>query len=301
MAIGLRERVQRKLSRVWQRREIGKVGSVLLAIPASCLALVLLGVTDVREKEQQIELDIRSIQQRVKLSEQVLRYVIDQETGIRGYLLTQDKQFLQPYHAAKQELFPELNALKQQSADQKEILQRLEELIMLRLQQAQGVLEFAEAIDTPANPSLFVSPKGVLSAPRAAELLEQMRQAKQTTDAIRQTVETFKQQQQQFLAQKDAQLKRSKRFVDQVQLLGALLSVLSYVGVVGLFQLLDRRMTQRDREIQQTQDTIQTLTNHLVDGVIMVDKRGRIESINPAAERILDHPSQNLTGRFHTG
>lgn len=297
MAIGLKERIQQKMRRVWQRREIGKVGSVLLAVPASCLALVLLGVTDVREKEQQIEANIRSIEQRVKLSEQVLRYVIDQETGVRGYLLTQDRQFLQPYHAAKQDLVPELNALKRQAADQKDILQRLEELIMLRLQQAQGILEFAEAIDIPANSLLFASPKEVLSEPKAAELLEQLRQANQTTDAIRQTIETFKQQQQQILFQKNEQLKRSKRFVDRVQLLGALLSVLSYVGAVGLFQLLDRRMTQRDLEIQLTQDKIQTLTNHLVDGVIMVDQQGRIESINPAAEQILDRSSQDLTGQ----
>jgi signal transduction histidine kinase/CHASE3 domain sensor protein len=297
IAIRLKEKVQRKLSRVWQRREIGKVGSVLLAIPAACLALVLLGVTDVRQKEQQIELDIRSIERRVKLSEQVLRYVIDQETGVRGYLLTQDRQFLDPYHAAKKDLFPELTALKQQSSDQKEILQQLEEQIMLRLLQAEGLLEFAEAIDLPPNTPLFSSPKGVLSQPKSAELLQQLKEARQTTDAIRQTIETFKQQQQQILALKNDQLKRSKQFVDQVQMLGALLSVLSYVGVVGLFQLLDRRMTQRDREIQQTQDTIQTLTNHLVDGVIMVDKRGRIENINPAAERILDRSSQDLTGK----
>jgi PAS domain S-box-containing protein len=297
MAIRLKEKIQQKLSRVWQRREIGKLGSVLLGIPAACLALVLLGVTDLRQKEQQIASDIRSIEQRVKISEQILRYVIDQETGVRGYLLTQDKQFLQPYHLAKQDLFPELAALKRQAADQKEILQRLEDQIMLRLLQAQGLLEFAEAIDLPPNSSLFASGKGGLSEAKTADLLQQLRQAKQTTDAIRQTIETFQQQQQQILALKNNQLKRSKQFVDQVQLLGALLSVLSYIGVVSLFQLVDRRMLQRDQEIQQTQDTIQTLTNHLVDGVIMVDKRGRIENINPAAERILDRSAQDLTGQ----
>jgi signal transduction histidine kinase/CHASE3 domain sensor protein len=297
MATRLKEKVQQKLRRVWQRRGIGKVGSVLLAIPAACLAFVLLGVTDVRQKEQQIESDIRTIERRVNLSEQVLRYVIDQETGVRGYLLTQDRQFLQPYHAAKQDLFSELAVLKQQSADQKEILQQLEDQIMLRLQQAQGLLEFAEALDLPPNSLLLAKPKGVLSEPKALDLLQQLRQAKQTTDAIRQTIETFKQQQQQILSQKNGQLKRSKQFVDQVQIMGALLSVLSYIAVVSLFQLLDRRMTQRDLEIQQTQDTIQTLTNHLVDGVIMVDQQGRIESLNPAAERILDHSSQDLTGQ----
>lgn len=168
---------------------------------------------------------------------------------------------------------------------------------MLRLQQAQGLLEFAEAIDIPSNSSLFASPREVLSKAKSVELLQQLQQARKTTDAIREIIETFKQRQQQMLYQKNEQLKRSKRFVDLVQLLGALLSVLSYVGVVGLFQVLDRRMTQRDREIRQTQDTIQALTNHLVDGVIMVDQSGRIESINPAAERILAHSSKDLTGQ----
>jgi signal transduction histidine kinase len=295
IARGLSEKVQQKLRRVWQGREIGKLGSVLLGIPAACLALVLLGVTDVRQKEQQIESDIRSIEQRVKMSEQVLRYVIDQEAGVRGYLLTQDEQFLQPYHAAKRDLFPELAALKQKSGDQGEILLRLKAQIMLRLQQAQGLLEFSEAIDLPANSSLFASSKGVLSEAKAAELLQQLREAKQTTDTIRQTIDTFKQQQQQILLQKNEQLKRSKQFVDQVQLLGALLSVLSYVGVVGLFQLLDRRMAKLTEALSDKVEELGQLSQQLFRINILLQRKNQsLETFIKAAAHDLKTPIRGI-------
>jgi signal transduction histidine kinase/CHASE3 domain sensor protein len=295
MGIRLNRTIRQKLSQISQKHSIGKIGSILLGIPAVCLALVLLGVSDVREQERQIEQNIQMIEKRLKSSELILRYMIDQETGVRGYLLTQDEEFLQPYHLAKQALPHPLVELQQQSPDQRAILQRLEQQIQQRFQDSEKLLQFAQGIDPSTNKSLFNLPP--IGRSSSSQLLSLLRQAKQSTDAIRQTVEDFKQQQQNLLRQKQLQLYDRKQFVDQVQLLGALLSVLSYVAVVSLFQLLDRGMVQRDEEIQQTQATIQTLTNHLVDGVIMLDRRGRIKSLNPAAERILGYSSESLTRR----
>ncbi len=295
MGIRLNRTIRQKLSQISQKHSIGKIGSILLGIPAVCLALVLLGVSDVREQERQIEQNIQMIEKRLKSSELILRYMIDQETGVRGYLLTQDEEFLQPYQMAKQALPHPLVELQQQSPDQRAILQRLEQQIQQRFQDSEKLLQFAQGIDPSTNKSLFNLPP--IGRSSSSQLLSLLRQAKQSTDAIRQTVEDFKQQQQNLLRQKQLQLYDRKQFVDQVQLLGALLSVLSYVAVVSLFQLLDRGMVQRDEEIQQTQATIQTLTNHLVDGVIMLDRRGRIKSLNPAAERILGYSSESLTRR----
>lgn len=298
MVMQLGRKFRENLSQVWQRRTIGKIGAILLAIPAAFLALVLLGVTDVRQREQQIESDIRIIEQRVKTSERVLRYLIDQETGVRGYLLTLDEKFLQPYNAAAGNLYPAIMTLKQQSPDQSDILQQLEQLIQQRLRKTETLLDFARSTNLKLRASFLGGAKGILSPTETSKLLEQLNQGKQTTDEIRQTVETFKQRQQQILLQKQEQLHKSKQFVDRVQIMGALLSVLSYVGVVKLFQMLDHRMMQRDQEINQTQGTIQTLTSNLVDGVIMLHQDGRIESLNSAAERILGYTTGTLVGRI---
>lgn len=305
MPIELKQRFQQQLSRIAQRHAIGKIGSVLLAVPAACLALVLLGVSDVRRQENQIEADIRVIEQRVKISEQVLHHVIDQETGVRGYLLTHDRQFLEPYESAKTDLFPLLNELKEKSAAtatpeqfaSDQTLAQLAQQIAQRLAQAEAMLQFAQQIDRGLESPLFFNAKRTLSKAEADQLLQQLQQAKQATHQIGQTVDRFKAQQQELLTQRSAQLSGSRQFIDRVQLLGAFLSVLTYVGVVALFQALDHGMVQRDQEIQQTQETIQTLTNQLVDGVIMIDDHAQIISLNPAAEQILGYSSPTLTHR----
>src|SRR5215469_4529192 len=46
-------------------------------------------------------------------SERLLKDAIDEETGIRGYLLTKDSSFLQTYRDAASHLDSELSALKQ--------------------------------------------------------------------------------------------------------------------------------------------------------------------------------------------
>jgi methyl-accepting chemotaxis protein len=55
----------------------------------------------------------------------LLRVIIDQETGLRGYLLTDDQHFLEPYHQAEQSLpglFKQLNATTADNSAQQQQL-----------------------------------------------------------------------------------------------------------------------------------------------------------------------------------
>jgi len=47
----------------------------------------------------------------------LLRSIIDQETGLRGYLLSRDTQFLQPYHAADATVPGLFDQLRRETAD----------------------------------------------------------------------------------------------------------------------------------------------------------------------------------------
>src|SRR5271169_2111134 len=49
-------------------------------------------------------------EQVISNSRQLMRYMVDMETGVRGYHLTGDKTFLEPYEAAKARV-PEQQAL----------------------------------------------------------------------------------------------------------------------------------------------------------------------------------------------
>ncbi|TFW15456.1 GAF domain-containing protein, partial [Massilia arenosa] len=56
---------------------------------------------------------------------QVVKLVVDQETGLRGFLITGDETFLQPYNVARPRYAPEFEALQELVADNSAQLARL--------------------------------------------------------------------------------------------------------------------------------------------------------------------------------
>ena len=280
-----------------RKRALGNLGAILLAIPTGCLALVLLAVMDARGQEEQLQRHINESEARVQTSQLILRYMIDQETGTRGYLLTQDQQFLDPYHTAKRDLPGAIARLQRQSPGQEPAIQNLQQQIDQRFQVTEQLLALGQKLDYSAAISSFTSPQQALSKFDTEKLRQGLRQGRQITDVLRQTIAQFDYQQQMTLQQQQAKLQQRRQVVDRIQLIGALLSVITYAGVVYVFQILDREVFQRDQTIQQTAATIQTLTDNLVDGVIMLDRQGLIENLNPAAETILGYPSPSLWGR----
>src|SRR5271165_5819823 len=56
-------------------------------------------------------------EQVISNSRQLMRYMVDMETGVRGYHLTGDKSFLEPYEAAKPRVPEQLTLLLKLTAD----------------------------------------------------------------------------------------------------------------------------------------------------------------------------------------
>ena len=61
-------------------------------------------------------------------SRQLMRYMVDMETGVRGYHLTGDKTFLEPYEAAKARISEQLALLIELTADNPSQQQRLKQV-----------------------------------------------------------------------------------------------------------------------------------------------------------------------------
>jgi PAS domain S-box-containing protein len=83
----------------------------LLALPVvslTVLALVLgFGLQDVLHSAQSVDQSDLVIAH----ANNLIKLMVDEETGLRGFLLTKDRLFLQPFHAADQQLEPEFDAL----------------------------------------------------------------------------------------------------------------------------------------------------------------------------------------------
>ena len=217
---------------------LGSLGILLITIPLVYLALVLFAVLDARTQEKQLQQNFSDAEARSKTSQLVLRYLIDQETGVRGYLLTQDSQFLDPYYLAKQDLPIALETLMQQSPDQETILNDLKQKINLRLQITDELLILAKKMDL----------KPSLSKSGSENLLQKLRQSKVIMDSIRQAIVQFDDRQREIFNQQQTKIKARRQWVDRIQIVGIIISVLIYLGIISLFRLLDRQLVQRDRD-----------------------------------------------------
>jgi PAS domain S-box-containing protein len=61
-----------------------------------------------------------------------------------------------------------------------------------------------------------------------------------------------------------------------------------------------RDITQRkqaEAELRDAEERMRSVVNHVVDGIITIDERGKIESFNPAAEKIFGYKRADVMGR----
>src|SRR5438067_12417424 len=84
--------------------------SLALALLAAC---ILIGINETGYDQSTSALDEIAEASRTRASlNRVLQYVLDAETGSRGYLLTGDPRYLEPYNAAVAEIGHQLDSLR---------------------------------------------------------------------------------------------------------------------------------------------------------------------------------------------
>ena len=150
----LKEFIKKQLNRIKHKTSLGLggLGILLVTIPLLCLIVVLVAILDARSQEQQLQQNFSEVEARSKTSQLILRYTVDQETSVRGYLLTQESEFLDPYYLAKRDLPIALETLKRQSPSQETRLNDLEQKIELRLKKSDELLDIAKRINlVPTN------------------------------------------------------------------------------------------------------------------------------------------------------
>ncbi len=65
-------------------------------------------------------------------------------------------------------------------------------------------------------------------------------------------------------------------------------------GIVGLF--LRSRILKTHKQTQENQDRLSSLTNIISDSVIAIDKKGTVQAVNPAVEKVFGYSPKELLG-----
>lgn len=293
------------MRKVWRARSNRLFDLALIILLVSGLVLYL----QLHQFQQQTRWVNHTLEVLVQ-SENLLSLIVDAETGQRGYLLTGEPQYLQPYNAAIQVLDPEMQKLQQLTADNPEQQQR-----SARLQQL-----VANKLDSLSKAVTARDQQGI----EAAITVVQTNQGRALMDQIRVVINEIKAAENQLLQARSQQAKTAARFMS-LMIVSCSLGTFSLVALISVLQdrelqrrrqaeaalriakeELELRVIERTAELQAKNADLresETKFRQLAETIqevfwISNPKQGKLLYVSPAYESIWGRSCDNLYQNF---
>jgi PAS domain S-box-containing protein len=209
-------------------------------------------------------------------TQRILALLKDAETAQRGYLLTGEAQYLEPYNEAVPKIPPALRDLSRNPTVAQEELKRLSTLIGAKLDELSQTVQVRQRGDIPGALAIVRTDRG-----------------KQTMDEIRALSSKIIEQENQQLQERRASALRhgyQTRFL--VQAGAIVLALLLWFATRRINQLvrsqqalIDDLDATREREARG-RSALATTLRSIGDAVIATDAKGRVHFMNPIAEEL---------------
>lgn len=219
----------------------------------------------------------------------VLRTAIDEETGLRGYEMSGDKTFLQPYFEGERNISGQIEKLQNLVSDDAGQEARSMEIARAYQDWHASALQSVESSGFPAA-----------KVPLQANLDDKARM-----DKLRQKIADLVDAEESIRGERGA---RARHFS-----LGVVLISFATAGIFGLFFGLFTRAQlrsvanafqrsleeseRRARQLYESHQWLQTVLNSIGDAVITCDAGGNIDFMNPVAEQLCGGKVDSFKGK----
>jgi PAS domain S-box-containing protein len=208
--------------------------------------------------------------------------VVDTETAERGFIITGEEAFLEPYHAALNRIDGLMASLKEETKDnatQRLRLTELESKVSIRLNWLKEGINRRRLNE------------------KDAQAIVRSRQGKSQMDEIRSLVAEMEGEEQELLVQRNRKSTSAYYFA----VTSGFLTALAGLAMIGAFVwLLQRSLTARDkaaRLLQEQRQWLQTTLASIGDAVIATDKRGRVTFLNSVAQSLTGWNEEEAKGQ----
>jgi PAS domain S-box-containing protein len=264
-----------RLLTFWSKMSLSYRGAAIVTIPALCLLATMGAWLWSRGESNGIRIKIANSEERIANTKELLVVMLNAETGVRGYLVSGDPEFLEPNQVAQKSMPIALSNLKQSIGNNPKQLVQLDS-IRSQITSIQKLM--AELQITFSDP----------------EKVRLLNQSKREMDVLRQAINTAQEIDQVSLDRERNHLGDLQSLIQSLQQLFTVTGIISTVGGIYLFQLLERELRQREAQIQTRDSLIDTLTTDIIDGVLILDRSGQIETVNPALMEMFGYTAVEL-------
>jgi PAS domain S-box-containing protein len=211
--------------------------------------------------------------------EQLLATLIDAETGERGFLVTGDRSYLEPYDGARRAIAAHFDTVRSLTADNREQQTDLDQVVVLADRKLE---ELAEAIRQRQN-----------SGFEAAQRVVRTNVGKHTMDEARGIVARMEARDDALLAQRTAQAARSYRTAVATGWTSTGIALL----VVGMLFFAVRRLGTERVQAAEAAERLRVTLGSIGDAVIATDDQGQVISMNGVAETLTGWRAAGAFGR----
>ncbi|MEO8605116.1 MAG: CHASE3 domain-containing protein, partial [bacterium] len=216
-------------------------------------------------------------------SKALLNHVLDAETGQRGYLLSDEPDYLSPYTAGRDGVQNDLAQLRRLLADnegQQARLQAIAVLATAKLDELQRTIDSRQSEGKEAALAIIKSDVG-----------------RKTMDRIRTLVGELEQTERELLHERLAERAMQRKRLANVLLLGAIGALgMMLLGVMALNTSSQQRLAAQYR-LRESEERLRTTLRSIGDAVIATDTQGSIVFMNPIAQQLTAWSDREAAGQ----
>lgn len=216
-------------------------------------------------------------------SKELLSNLKDAETGQRGFIITADEDFLEPFYMALERNNNLISNLKALTSDNQS--------------QQKRIAEAGRLIEDKFNYSKEVIRIRREEGLSKAVTMVSEAQGKLVMDKLREIFSQIEQEERRLLSEREAQAARSQKITERILLVGLLASI----GILLLtYFVLHRQIrirARREEELQESREWFSKTLHSIGDAVVATDNDFKITFMNPMAEKLTGWGQEDAKGK----